>query len=341
MDAQLYRQLPKVELHCHLDGSLSLGCIRQLAKLAQVKLPSEDRALKALVTAPATAESLMDYLKAFDVIRPLLQTQEALALAAYDVARQAAKEHVLYLEMRFAPELSMDQGLTVSEIMEAVFEGTQKAQEEYGILVKIIVCGMRQSPLARSKSIFEQAIAFAQKGLVGFDFAGNELDFPPSYLAAIIEETKSLGLPFTLHAGECGCPNYIGDAIALGVKRLGHATALSKQPDLLEDMRKQDITAELCLSSNLQTKAAPSIGAFPYQLLKTAGLPISINTDNRTVSDTSLTKEYQLYAAYFDTSLADFYQHNQDALKASFASKAEKAKILQRLSAAYQPYLNQ
>ncbi|MGT2934809.1 adenosine deaminase [Streptococcus castoreus] len=332
-------KMAKVELHCHLDGSLSLEVIRQLADLAQISLPEDDDTLKTLVTAPETCESLMDYLKTFDFIRPLLQTPEALELAAYDVMKQAAADQVIYIEIRFAPELSMDQGLTAIEVVEAVLAGIQKGQEEFGVIGKAIVCGIRQSSQETSQAIFEHVVSLAQKGLVGFDFAGNELDFPPSVLESVICKTQALGLPFTLHAGECGCPNYISDAIDLGIKRLGHVTAIHRQKALLTKFIENGVTAELCLTSNLQTKAAKSLEDFPYLEMKAARAKVSINTDNRTVSDTNLNQEYRLFIKHFKTSAADFFLHNQDAIQASFASSAEKEELLSHLEKSYRAYL--
>lgn len=334
-----FEKLAKTELHCHLDGSIPFGTIKKLLKLAKIEIPDDDDDLKQLIKAPKSATSLMDYLKTFDFIRPLLQSKEALQLASYDLAKSAAQEGVIYMEIRFAPELSMDQGLTLEEIMEAVLKGANNATRDFGIVTKIIVCGMRQSSLTLTEEIFKKVIRWAEKGLVGFDFAGNELDFPPEYLSTIIEETQKLGLPFTLHAGECGCANYISQAIDLGIKRLGHVTAVSKNPDLLRRLRQEGVTAELCLTSNLQTKAAPTIADFPYLMMKQAGVKLSINTDNRTVSDTNLTKEYQLYNYYFGTSVADFYRHNCEAIEASFASPSEKKELLERLKFSYQYYL--
>ncbi|WNZ95461.1 adenosine deaminase [Streptococcus iniae] len=339
MENKLFHNLAKTELHCHLDGSLSLEAIRKLADMAGIDIPDDDRDLKKLVTAPPSAECLMDYLKTFDFITPLLQTQDALRLATYDVAKTVALENVIYTEIRFAPELSMHQGLSANQVVEAVLDGLNRAQDEFGIVAKAIVCGLRQSSLAVSQSIFNDVISWAHRGLVGFDFAGNELDFPPHHLETLIKETQALGLPFTLHAGECGCPNYIEQAIDLGIKRLGHTTAICNNQVLLEQFIAHDVTAELCLTSNLQTKVARTIDEFPYLFLKNAGAKLSINTDNRTVSDTNLTKEYQLYHEYFKSSALDFYKHNQDAIHASFASSDEKAVLLAKLAENYQNYL--
>lgn len=339
MDKTTLKDLAKAELHCHLDGSISLEVIRQLAEMANIVVPVSDKELKQLVVAPENAESLMDYLKTFDFIRPLLQTKEALHLAAYDVARQAAQENVIYTEIRFAPELSMDEGLSASETVEAVLAGLKQAEEEFGIVAKVLVCGMKQSTKEVTRDIFEHVVELAEKGLVGFDFAGNELDFPPAQLADLIKETQALGLPMTFHAGECGCAHYIADSIALDIKRIGHSTAIYNQPELIQEFIEKGVTAELCLTSNLQTKAAKSLDEFPFLALKNAGAKITINTDNRTVSDTSLTKEYALFVKHFGVSVADFLAFNKNAIQASFTNEAQKAELLSKIDNLYETFL--
>lgn len=339
MDKTTLKDLAKAELHCHLDGSISLGVIRQLAEMANITVPESDKELKQLVVAPENAESLMDYLKTFDFVRPLLQTKEALHLAAYDVARQAAQENVIYTEIRFAPELSMDEDLSASETVEAVLAGLKQAEEEFGIVAKVLVCGMKQSPKEVTRDIFEHVVELAEKGLVGFDFAGNELDFPPAQLTDLIKETQALGLPMTFHAGECGCAHYIADSIALDIKRIGHSTAIYNQPELIQEFIEKGVTAELCLTSNLQTKAAKSLDEFPFLALKNAGAKITINTDNRTVSDTNLTKEYALFVKHFGVSVADFLAFNKNAIQASFTNEAQKAELLSKIDNLYETFL--
>lgn len=294
MTQAVLKELAKVELHCHLDGSLSLPAIRKLANMADIILPSSDKELRKYVIAPAQTESLVDYLKTFEFIRPLLQTKEALRFAAYDVARQAALENVIYIEIRFAPELSMDKGLTASDTVLAVLEGLADAQKEFNIVARALVCGMRQSSHKTTKDIIKHIVDLAPKGLVGFDFAGDEFSYPTDSLVDLIQEVKRSGYPMTLHAGECGCAKHIADSLNLGIKRMGHVTALTGQRDLIKRFVEEDAVAEMCLTSNLQTKAASSIQSFPYQELYDAGGKITINTDNRTVSDTNLTKEYSL-----------------------------------------------
>ncbi|KAF1174562.1 adenosine deaminase [Streptococcus agalactiae] len=339
MTQAVLKELAKAEFHCHLDGSLSLPAIRKLANMADIILPSSDKELRKYVIAPAQTESLVDYLKTFEFIRPLLQTKEALRFAAYDVARQAALENVIYIEIRFAPELSMDKGLTASDTVLAVLEGLADAQKEFNIVARALVCGMRQSSHKTTKDIIKHIVDLAPKGLVGFDFAGDEFSYPTDSLVDLIQEVKRSGYPMTLHAGECGCAKHIADSLNLGIKRMGHVTALTGQRDLIKRFVEEDAVAEMCLTSNLQTKAASSIQSFPYQELYDAGGKITINTDNRTVSDTNLTKEYSLFVTYFGTKIEDFLVFNQNAVKASFTSDSEKDTLLHKLQENYDSYL--
>ncbi|HGD6524768.1 TPA: adenosine deaminase [Streptococcus agalactiae] len=339
MTQAVLKELAKAELHCHLDGSLSLPAIRKLANMADIILPSSDKELRKYVIAPAQTESLVDYLKTFEFIRPLLQTKEALRFAAYDVARQAALENVIYIEIRFAPELSMDKSLTASDTVLAVLEGLADAQKEFNIVARALVCGMRQSSHKTTKDIIKHIVDLAPKGLVGFDFAGDEFSYPTDSLVDLIQEVKRSGYPMTLHAGECGCAKHIADSLNLGIKRMGHVTALTGQRDLIKRFVEEDAVAEMCLTSNLQTKAASSIQSFPYQELYDAGGKITINTDNRTVSDTNLTKEYSLFVTYFGTKIEDFLVFNQNAVKASFTSDSEKDTLLHKLQENYDSYL--
>ncbi|HEM3499324.1 TPA: adenosine deaminase [Streptococcus suis] len=328
-------ELVKTELHCHLDGSLSLGVIRQLAQMAKITIPAEDEALRKLVSVHGKVDSLMAYLKLFDFVRPLLQTASALELAAYDLVRQAARDKIIYIEVRFAPELSTDQDLTILEAVSAVLVGLNRGQEDFGVVAKLLVCGLKQTNPNQTKELFSAIADLAPKGLVGFDFAGNEADYPTEELRDIIQFTQSLGYPMTFHAGECGCVTNVIQALELGIRRIGHGTALTRNPEAIQAFVNSGATLEMCLTSNIQTGAADSIEYFPYRELAEAGANITINTDNRTVFNTTLNREYQLFVEYFGTSKADFYRFNQNAIQASFASEEEKKVLLELLDQQY------
>ncbi|HEP1802376.1 TPA: adenosine deaminase [Streptococcus suis] len=329
------QELAKTELHCHLDGSLSLGVIRQLAQMAKITIPAEDEALRKLVSVHGKVDSLMAYLKLFDFVRPLLQTATALELAAYDLVRQAASDKVIYIELRFAPELSTDKDLTILEAVKAVLRGMEKAQKEFDLVAKLLVCGLKQTDPRQTREIFSVIADLAPEGLVGFDFAGNEADYPTHELAELIDYTQSLGYPMTFHAGECGCVINVIQALELGIRRIGHGTALTRNPEAIQAFVNSGATLEMCLTSNLQTGAAQTLADFPYEQLVQAGAKITINTDNRTVSNTNLNKEYQLFVEYFGTTKEEFYQFNRNAIQASFASEEEKANLLDVLAQKY------
>lgn len=245
------QELAKTELHCHLDGSLSLSAIRQLAQMAEISIPDKDEELRKLVSIEGKVDSLMTYLKTFDFVRPLLQTAEALEIATSDVLRQASEDGVFYIELRFAPELSTDKGLTILEAVKAVLRGMEKAQKEFGLVAKLLVCGLKQTDPSQTREIFSAIAYLAPKGLVGFDFAGNEVDYPTHELAELINYTQSLGYPMTFHAGECGCVTNVAQALALGIKRIGHGTALSGQAEAIQAFVNSGATLEMCLTSNL------------------------------------------------------------------------------------------
>jgi len=327
--------LGKVELHCHLDGSLSLPAIRQLARMADIAIPESDTDLIQLVRAPDTVTTLEEYLKTFDFIAPLLQTEAALTLAAHDVVAQAAAENVRYIEVRFAPELSTFGTLTYAQTIEAVLLGLRQGMDDFDIQAQALVCGMRQSSDAINTAVFSATQPYLAKGVAGGDFAGNEADYPTATVTAAIQAAQALNIPLTFHAGEDHCAQNITDAIGIGIRRIGHGTASFDQPELIDTIVATHTTLELCLTSNLQTKAARTLTDFPFLALRQAGAKITINTDNRTVSNTNLTREYTLFQELFQVTKADFLEFNLNAIDAAFLATDAKAQLRQRLVQEY------
>lgn len=329
-------QLPKVELHCHLDGSISIPTIREIAEMQHIPIPATDEELARKVIAPPEVSSLMEYLERFDFIGPLLQIPEALSLAAFDVASQAARENVRYLEVRFAPTLSTDKGMTEADTIIAVAHGLARAQEETGITTRILICGMRQQPIERSITAFTAGNALKDKGVVGVDFAGDEAHFPPHTLQPAIDYAAAHHIPLTLHAGECGCVENVVEAIKLGAKRIGHGTAIHGHADALQLAHDTDTLFEICLTSNLQTKAASDIDHFHYRDLAAAHVPFNISTDNRTVSHTNLTREYMLFHQLFGLEAADFQASNLTSMAHAFDDSKTIDAVTQQLHDDYQ-----
>ena len=240
--------------------------------------------------------NLAEYLEKFELPLGCLQTKEGLSAAAQDLALSAAKEQVKYLEVRFAPAFSMEQGLSVREILESVRDGLKKAEEKADILTGMIVCTMRNLETEKNIAMLKEAREFLGNGVVACDLAGDEKAYPTAAFADVFATAKKYGMPYTIHAGECGSREEIRTAIELGTSRIGHGIAMSGDEELKKEVAEKKIGVELCPTSNLQTKAVTDFTDYPFREFYDAGILLSINTDNRTVSDTSCTDEYMRLA---------------------------------------------
>jgi adenosine deaminase len=317
-------KMPKVELHCHLDGSVSPATIKKMAELQGVAFPKTQEEIDHLLTAPEHTRDLNEYLEKFDYVVNLLQTEEALTMAAYDVIRQAHEDHVYYIEVRFAPSLHTQKGLTHIQIVDAVLAGLKQAEEDFGVKSNALLCGMRHEELADIEKIAELTRDYLGRGVASFDLAGDEIHFPPFDFEHILNNVEAWNVPLTLHAGECGCGKNVADAIYLGAKRIGHGIALKDTPEYFELVTSRDVLIEMAPTSNFQTKTVGHISEYPFQVFREAGIKVSINTDNRTVSATNLNKEYAKLAKWYELKVEDFRDMNMDAAAAAFISETQK-----------------
>lgn len=282
----------KVELHCHLDGSLNIDSVQEMLKDQGMIFTKEELRQKLEVRPDCT--SLTEYLEKFDLPLLCLQTKEGLKRAAYELVRDVAAEDVRYIEVRFAPMLSTDKGLTCQEVIESVAEGLREAGQKYGVFASAIVCAMRHHTPEQNMEMFRVAREYLGSGVCALDLAGDESAFPTSSFRELFREAKKCGMPFTIHSGECGSVENVREAIELGAGRLGHGIALEKSIELQMLCRKHRIGIEMCPTSNLQTKAVNDLKYYPLEQFVKADIPVSINTDNRTVSGTTMTKEIEL-----------------------------------------------
>ncbi|MFV0558817.1 MAG: adenosine deaminase [Enterococcus sp.] len=329
MMEQQVKDYPKIELHCHLDGSIRVATLKQMA----TKLGRPTKELDKVV-APEKCRDLNQYLESFSYVLPLLQNKENLQLAAYDVMSQAAEENVCYIEIRFAPLLHQENGLSVPEILEAVLAGIKQAQAEFDIVGNLLICGMRHHEESANLALVDQVVGVDEK-IVGFDFAGDEAQFPNSAIASTVKKAKAAGLQITLHSGECGCAHNVVEAIQLGATRIGHGVAAKDDSAVMEFCREHDTLLEMCPTSNLQTNAIASWSEYPLRRFLDAGIKCCINTDNRTVSATNLTNEYQLLMEHCQLTLAEMQQLNQNAVDGSFASDEVKVRLSEKLLIGY------
>jgi adenosine deaminase len=327
---EFLEKLPKTDLHVHLDGCLRLDTIIELARKQNVKLPTFDRGeLFRLIYAGDVCNSLDDYLKAFDITLSVMQTEESLERAAFELAEDAGKENVRYIEVRYAPMLHTRAGLTLTDVVEAVLRGLRMAKRTSGIRYGLILCGIRTMSAESSLRMAELAVAFKNRGVVGFDLAGSEVNNPAREHRAAFQLILDNNINCTAHAGEAYGPDSIAQAIhKCGAHRIGHGTRLRENGELLNYVNDHRIPLEVCVSSNIQTKAASGWEAHPVDFYVDYGLRVTINTDNRTVTDTTVSKELWLCHQHYGWTLDRIKEIIISGFKSSFMPYREKVDLL-------------
>ena len=314
--------LPKVELHCHLDGSLSRNFIEKRfgRKVSQEELSVSD-----------DCRSLNEYLEKFDLPGQCLMDEEGLREAGYDVLRSMHQENVCYAEVRFAPLLSETSDMDCRKVIEAVIAGMNKGKQDFGVEYGIITCAMRHHSAEENLRMLQIAREYLGDGVCAADLAGAEALYPMSEFMDVFETVKKLGMPFTLHAGECGNVQNIIDSVEAGAGRIGHGIAMRGHRELQSELAKQGIGIEMCPISNLQTKAVQSTAEYPLREFLDAGLKVSINTDNRTVSNTSLAKELEFVQKTYGVSDEEIRKMMQNAVETAFARDDVKERLQKKM----------
>lgn len=322
-------KLIKLDLHCHLDGSLNIDSVFENLK-AQNQFYERAKLEKKLKVEP-DCTSLTEYLEKFDLPLQCLQTAEGLQNAAYELVRDASKENVRYIEVRFAPMLSVNANLNCKKILESVIEGLERAGREFGVYASAIVCAMRHHSLEQNMEMLRVAREFLGHGVCALDLAGDESGFPTRLFRELFAEARRLEMPFTIHSGECGSVDNVREAIELGAKRMGHGIALEKSIELQMVCRNKRIGIEMCPTSNLQTKAVSNLKYYPLEQFVKENIPVSINTDNRTVSGTTLTQEMQLVMERLHQPEEVILQCTKNAIETAFADDEIKHELYSKI----------
>jgi adenosine deaminase len=336
---ELVQRVPKVLLHDHLDGGLRPATIVELAAAGGHELPANDpEALGSWFTESADSGSLVRYLETFEHTVALMQTAENLTRVARECVEDLAADGVVYAEVRYAPEQHLEGGLTLEEVVAAVQRGFDEGQAATGMVVRQLLTAMRHQ--ARSREIAELAVAHRDDGVVGFDIAGAEAGYPPTRHLDAFEYLQRKNAHFTIHAGEAfGLPS-IWEAIQwCGADRLGHGVRIIDDitvgPDgapklgrLAAYVRDKRIPLELCPHSNVQTGAADSIAEHPIGLLTKLRFRVTVNTDNRLMSQTSMTSEMDALCEAFGYGLDDLRWFTINAMKSAFYPFDERLALI-------------
>jgi adenosine deaminase len=330
----LLRRLPKAELHCHLDGSVRPSTLLELGSEHQVPMPADDADALRQFMVVRDARNLEDYLTRFDITLSVMQTAASLERIAYELAEDAAAEGVRYIEMRYSPVLNTRHDLSLEEAVEAPLRGIARAQRDHGIVSRLIICALRNLSPGISMELARLAVAYNGRGVAGFDLAGGERGHPASVHADAFAHARDHGLACTCHAGEGAGAESVREAVyACGANRIGHATRLIEDEALTEELNERRVALEICLTSNVQTRAADSYEAHPFRRYFDAGLNVVLNTDNRLMSGTTLTDEYVHAAEHLDFSFDELCAVALNGFQSAFLSESERATLVARAKA--------
>ena len=318
---------PYVDLHLHLDGSLSVATARALSRLGQGEVDelSDEEIFGLLSVGDAgTCGDLNLYLAKFNLPLALLQTAEQLSACTYLLQEELLAQGFGYAELRFAPQHHHERGMSQREAVEAVLDGLARSAFE----ARVILCCMRgRGNEAENLETVELAREYLGRGVVAVDLAGAEALYPTAEFGPLFAHARELGVPFTIHAGEAGGPESVRHALDFGATRIGHGVRAAEDPQLLEELAARGVTLEVCPTSEVQTGVFGSIGAMPLRKLLDAGVRVAVCSDNMMVSATSVPRELALVQAAHQLSDAEVAALQLNAINAAFADKPTKASL--------------
>lgn len=322
-----------IDLHLHLDGSLPLPCIFQLAELGGVTLPAKTLPeLTPYLVADPDCRDLTEFLGKFQLPIALLQREACLELAVYELLRTVSSQNVVYAEIRFAPGSHCREGLTQHRVMAAAVRGLERGMKAFPIQAQLIACSMRGADPEVNKETARVTREFLGKGVCCMDLAGAEALFPTRDYEELFSYARSLDIPFIIHAGEAAGPESIWTALEFGARRIGHGIYSVKDPVLVEYLRTHRIPLEVCVTSNIQIKEIERAELHPVGALIAAGVPVTLNTDNMTISGTTVAGEFALVQKNFGLTDTQCDALSLNAVEAAFLCEEEKARLRARLA---------
>jgi adenosine deaminase len=322
--------LPKVDLHRHLEGSLRLSTLAEIAREHGIDLPGYDiEQLRPLVTVSDDEPGFHRFLRKFEILRSFYRTREAVERVAYEAVADAGADNVRYLELRFNPvALARTQGFTLDDVTNWVCGAVAKSSASHEVRARLILQIGREERLETAAEIAEVALAHKADGVVGLDLAGDEVRFPADRFSSVFRAAQREGLNVTVHAGEAGGAENVREAIKkLGAQRIGHGLGTVEDEKTIELVRSQHTTLEVCPTSNLQTGVVAGPGSHPLPLLLDLGLRVTINTDDPSISDTTLTDEYVIAALAMGVTEEQIKQSILSAVQGSFQPEEDRDRM--------------
>ncbi|MDQ3492514.1 MAG: adenosine deaminase [Chloroflexota bacterium] len=334
--ADLLCRMPKAESHLHLDGSLRPATALALAQARGIDDGLDLAAMRARLTAPERNADQAELLLAFDLPVRLLQDPAALERVTRELVEDVATDGTRYVEIRWAPGLHVAEGLPLSDGIEAVVRGAESGTEATGVTVRLVAVALRSHPPQMSLAVAHASAAFLDRGLTGFDLAGQEAAFPdPLVHGDAFDAARVAGLGITLHAGEWGGPAQLWRSLALGPQRIAHGSPAADDPDLQRELMARGVTLDLCPTSNVQAGVVEQLSDHPLPRLMRSGVSVTLSTDDRTVSDLTLVEEYGRAVALLGMTLPELWAMDRRALEVAFLHDDEplRARLLAEFDA--------
>ena len=333
----MLNRIPKINLHLHLDGSFRMDTIWKLAHEQNVEMPADTiEGYEAFIRKCANAKDVNEYLKMFDTPLKCMQDKTSITRITEELIEDLANQGYIYAEIRFAPQLHTQKGLTQAEATEAVLEGRNNALKKYpnlriGILTCMMCVGVDTLNQKENMETVEVCKQYLGKGVVGIDLAGAEGFVPLSNFGPLFAKAKEYGLPMTCHAGDSQGPDTVKDAMDFGVTRIGHGHHVYFDQELVERAKENKVLFEICPTSNVQCQTVPSYAKHPMKPLYDQGVLVSVNTDNDTFAGVHITDEYAHCIDDMGFTVDDIFQMNINAANAAFVTEEERKEFLEMM----------
>ena len=329
-----YRQIPKVDLHRHLEGAIRISTLMELARSFEITLPLQPNLHTLVQMQPEENQNFSNFLAKFSTLRLFYRTPEIIQRIAYEAVADAAADHVLHLELIFTPvALSRARGFEMGEVMDWVAESVQQAGRDFGISTCLLASFNRHEPLELAEETARLAVERISKGIVGLNLAGNEAEFSALPFAGLFQQAKKAGLAISIHAGEWGGADNVRQALEeLQADRIGHGVRILEDPQVVKLALQKGAAFEVCLTSNYQTGSITDLRQHPITKMLDAGLIVTINTDDPSISQISLSDEYRLALETVGLKREALNRCILASAKASFLPVDEKEKLVEKLN---------
>ena len=333
-DEKSYTSIPKVDLHRHLEGSLRLRTLLEVGRTLGLSLPSTNRLRELVQIGDEEIFTFENFLSKFQTLRLFYRSPEIIGRLTREAVADAAADNVRYLELRFTPvALGRAEGFPLSEVIGWVLDGAHQAQEEFGVITRLIVSVNRHENVDLAYEVARLAAENKDKGVVGMDLAGNEADYSGLPFAGVFKEARQSGLHITIHAGEWGGPQNVREAIQqIGAERIGHGVRVLEEPSVTALARERQIPFEVCMTSNYQSGVIPPRSVHPLSRMLSLGLNATINTDDPSISQIKLSDEYRLAREDMGLSQARLQERILAAAQAAFLPDKERQELVKSLA---------